>query len=75
MQPPNMGPVVAISQVGGLHHRYDMRAHARLLTIDSPKLVHEHKQSSQGVAGPESCRAVACTRSRMKFPSATINGG
>ena len=26
VQPPNMGPVVAISQVGGLHHRYERRA-------------------------------------------------
>ena len=26
MQAPDMGPVVAISQVGGLHHRYERRA-------------------------------------------------
>jgi hypothetical protein len=26
MQAPDMGPVVAISQVGGLHHRYQRRA-------------------------------------------------
>ena len=26
MQPPDMGPVVSISQVGGLHHRYERRA-------------------------------------------------
>ena len=25
-QPPEIGPVVAISQVGGLHHRYERRA-------------------------------------------------
>jgi putative transposase len=24
--PPTLGPVVAIPQVGGLHHRYDRRA-------------------------------------------------
>jgi hypothetical protein len=24
--PPKLGPVVAIPQVGGLHHRYDRRA-------------------------------------------------
>jgi hypothetical protein len=24
--PPALGPVIAISQVGGLHHRYDRRA-------------------------------------------------
>jgi putative transposase len=26
IQPPEIGPVVAISQVGGLHHRYERRA-------------------------------------------------
>jgi len=26
IQPPAMGPVVAVSQVGGLHHRYERRA-------------------------------------------------
>ena len=26
IQPPEMGPVVAVSQVGGLHHRYERRA-------------------------------------------------
>jgi transposase InsO family protein len=26
IQPPEMGPVVAVPQVGGLHHRYDRRA-------------------------------------------------
>jgi putative transposase len=26
LQPPEMGPVVAVPQVGGLHHRYDRRA-------------------------------------------------
>jgi transposase InsO family protein len=25
MQPPDIGPIVAISQVGGLHHRYERR--------------------------------------------------
>ena len=26
IQPPDMGPVVAVAQVGGLHHRYERRA-------------------------------------------------
>ena len=26
IQPPEIGPVVAASQVGGLHHRYERRA-------------------------------------------------
>ena len=26
IQPPEMGSVVAVSQVGGLHHRYERRA-------------------------------------------------
>ena len=26
IQPPAMGPVVAVPQVGGLHHRYERRA-------------------------------------------------
>ena len=26
IQPPEMGPVVAVRQVGGLHHRYERRA-------------------------------------------------
>ena len=26
MQPPEMGSVVAVPQVGGLHHRYERRA-------------------------------------------------
>ena len=26
VQPPNLGPVVALPQVGGLHHRYERRA-------------------------------------------------
>ncbi|MGC9975798.1 MAG: hypothetical protein ABSC57_03635, partial [Syntrophales bacterium] len=26
IQPPNLGPVVAVPEVGGLHHRYDRRA-------------------------------------------------
>ena len=26
IQPPEMGPVVAVPQVGGLHHRYERRA-------------------------------------------------
>jgi hypothetical protein len=35
----------------------DMRVHASLLTIDSAKLVHERKQSSQPVARSDSCGA------------------
>jgi hypothetical protein len=26
IEPPEMGPVVAVPQVGGLHHRYERRA-------------------------------------------------
>jgi hypothetical protein len=26
VQPPDLGPVVALPQVGGLHHRYERRA-------------------------------------------------
>jgi len=26
VQPPAIGPVVAVRQVGGLHHRYERRA-------------------------------------------------
>ena len=26
IQPPNLGPVVAVPEVGGLHHRYERRA-------------------------------------------------
>src|SRR5208283_5202264 len=26
IQPPEMGPIVAVSQVGGLHHRYERQA-------------------------------------------------
>ncbi len=26
VQPPDLGPVIAVPQVGGLHHRYERRA-------------------------------------------------
>jgi putative transposase len=72
VQPPELGRVVAVSQVGGLHHRYERRAAWKIPNLPcyelcllavwnlSPNRVPSHTRASANLHSPASSRSANC---------------